>query len=332
MRMVALGEPERAALDTLWNLGFLTAGQFSRFRGRCTRRWAEEVLSNLHRRSIVERTRRAPSWEPPSRGPRPYVYYLGERGVALAGRLHGGLTPGRARKAYRGVCREDLLDHALLRNEYAAEVAVAAWGHKGGLVVDGVYGERDAGRYTYPSQEKSPGCRPDAAIVVSDEVSYERKLVILVEAHIGTQDSTRVMSRKVNGYCKRGGGDRQPGTRRGTRSSQDVRGVRQPHRPPRGPSLEAGQRRREAEDAGLRGTQEILARTRGSGGTVPVHGPGVCEGPGRVRARLHAAWQHHRLPLAHITDDRGRAALARLGRRALMTFTRGLILVSVASW
>ncbi len=205
MRMVALGEPERAALDTLWNLGFLTAGQFSRFRGRCTRRWAEEVLSNLHRRSIVERTRRAPSWEPPSRGPRPYVYYLGERGVALAGRLHGGLTPGRARKAYRGVCREDLLDHALLRNEYAAEVAVAAWGHKGGLVVDGVYGERDAGRYTYPSQEKSPGCRPDAAIVVSDEVSYERKLVILVEAHIGTQDSTRVMSRKVNGYCKRGG-------------------------------------------------------------------------------------------------------------------------------
>ncbi len=125
------------------------------------------------------------------------------RGVALAGRLHGGLTPGRARKAYRGVCREGILDHALLRNEYAVEVAVAVRGHEDGLVVDGVYGERDAWRYAYPSLGKSPGCRPDAAIVVSDEVSYERRLIILVEAHTGTQDSTRVMSRKVNGYCKR---------------------------------------------------------------------------------------------------------------------------------
>ena len=203
--MVALGTSERVALDTLWDLGFLTADQFSRFRGRCTRRWSEEVLSGLCRRGIAERTRRAPSWEPPNRGPRPYVYYLTERGTALAGRLHGGLTPRQAGKAYRQVCRESLLDHALLRNEYAAEVVTAARGHEDGFVVDRVCGERDAWRYVYPSRRKSPGCRPDAAIVVSKGASSIRELVVLVEAHTGSQDSTRVMAGKVNGYCKRPG-------------------------------------------------------------------------------------------------------------------------------
>lgn len=201
-----LEDGEREALSRLWQLGFLTADQLARLRrGGCTVRWAEEVLAKLYRRDLVWRTRRHPSWAPRIRGPRPYAHYLSERGIPIVGRINGGLTPGGARKAYGRVCREDLFDHALLCSEYLARLAVAVREHKDGLVLGHVRGERDAWRWVYPSRKKSLGSYADGGAVVHKAGHPDFRLTVLVEAHTGSEDNSRVMSQKVEGYCKERG-------------------------------------------------------------------------------------------------------------------------------
>ena len=66
------------------------------------------------------------------------------------------LAPGRARKAYRLVCREGLLDHALLRHEYAAEFAVVVRGHEDGLVVDSAREGRE--KFKFMGTRGRAGC------------------------------------------------------------------------------------------------------------------------------------------------------------------------------
>jgi len=200
-----LTESEREALSLLWRLGFLTADQLSSLSSsQYSVRWAQDVLERLSSRGLVERTNRRPSWDVRS-GRRPSIYYLVGEGVFLAGSTWEKITKRSAAKIYGGICQERLLNHALLRNEYLAELATAVRAHKSGLMMDFLGGERHAWQRAHPIQARSPGCYPDGVAVIHHDTYPEFELNVLVEAHTGSQNSPKTMSRKVDKYCKPSG-------------------------------------------------------------------------------------------------------------------------------
>ncbi len=106
---------------------------------------------------------------------------------------------------YAGVAQARLTNHALLRNEYLAELAVAIRTDGSGLVLDFVGGERHAWRHAFPGRSRSPKCYPDGVAVIQHESYPDFEVTVLIEAHTGSQDSAKTMARKVDGYCKEGG-------------------------------------------------------------------------------------------------------------------------------
>ncbi len=122
-----------------------------------------------------------------------------------AGTTSEGLGRRSAARMYSGVCQARLTNHALLRNEYLAEFAVAVRASRSGLVLDFVGGERHAWQRAFPDRTRSPRCYPDGVAVIQHESYPEFEVTILIEAHTGSQDSAKTMARKVDGYCKEGG-------------------------------------------------------------------------------------------------------------------------------
>ena len=116
-----------------------------------------------------------------------------------------GLGRRSAARMYAGVAQARLTNHALLRNEYLAELAGAIRADGSGLVLDFVGGERHAWRHAFPVRTKSPKCYPDGVAVIQHESYPEFEVTVLIEAHTGSQDSAKTMAGKVDGYCERGG-------------------------------------------------------------------------------------------------------------------------------
>lgn len=206
MRIANLTGSEREALSLLWRLGFLTTDQLSSLSSsQYSVRWAQNIFGRLLSRGYVGRTNRRPSWDTRrSRGSS--VYYLEGEGVFLAGSTEEEkITKRSATKLYGGICQERLLNHALLRNEYLAELATAVRAHKSGLVVDFLGGERHAWQRAFPILKRSPGCYPDGVAVIHHDTYPEFELNVLVEAHTGSQNSSKTMSRKVEKYCRPSG-------------------------------------------------------------------------------------------------------------------------------
>lgn len=202
----SLTEREREAMELLWRLAFLTPAQLSRLSPRgYSVRWAQDTLGSLEKRGFVEHDSRRPPWDERRDGRRPYVYRLVGDGVFQAGTTSEGLSRRSAAKMYAGVCQARLTNHALLRNEYLAELAGAVRASGSGLVLDFVGGERHAWQRAFPGWTRSPRCYPDGVAVIQHESHPEFEVTILIEAHTGSQDSAKTMAKKVDGYCKEGG-------------------------------------------------------------------------------------------------------------------------------
>ena len=206
MKHKSLTEREREAMRLLWTLAVLTPSQLSRLSsGGHSVRWAQETLGSLERRGFVERDGRRPPWDTRRDGRRPHVYRLFGDGVFRAGIMWEDLTRRSAAKMYAGTCQERLTDHALLRNEYLAELADAIRDHGRGLILDFVGGERHAWQRAFPRLSKSPGCYPDGVAVIQHESYPEFEVTVLIEAHTGSQTSARTMANKVERYCRPSG-------------------------------------------------------------------------------------------------------------------------------
>ena len=202
----SLTEREGEGMELLWRLAFLTPSQLSRLSPRgCSVRWAQDTLGSLEKRGFVGHDSRRPPWDERRDGRRPHVYRLVGDGVFQAGTMSEGLGRRSAAKMYAGVAQARLTNHALLRNEYLAELAVAVRANRKGLVLDFVGGERQAWQRAFPSLTRSPKCYPDGVAVIQHESYPDCEVTVLIEAHTGSQDSAKTLAKKVDGYCAKGG-------------------------------------------------------------------------------------------------------------------------------